>query len=141
MYGLLVLATYLTTALAAPTLSWTPALGSFYAAVDSHIQNARRDGTVTPPTCDLSKAVQPVAPTPLPVPDPSWTLSEVVIGRGVQVSSPSLFPIYHSTKLTFQPRTTLALSHQKTSSPLLLVPLHHCTMYPVWLPTTPTFSA
>lgn len=89
MHGLFVLATYLTTALAAPTLTWTPALGSFYAAVDAHIQNARRDNTITTaPTCDLSKAVQRVAPTPLPSPNPSWTLSEVVIGRGVQVSLP-----------------------------------------------------
>lgn len=36
------------------------------------------------PSCDLSKAQQPVAPTPLPSPDPSWKLATVAIGRGVQ---------------------------------------------------------
>ena len=80
-----------TSALAAPLVSWSPALGEFYAAIDRHIQIARQDGSVTsPPTCDLSRAVQPVAPTPLPTPDPSWTLSEVVVGRGVQVCIPSI---------------------------------------------------
>lgn len=76
-----------TSVLAAPLASWSPALGEFYAAVDRHIQTARQAGSVTtPPTCDLSKAQMPVAPTPLPAPDPSWKLSEVVVGRGVQVS-------------------------------------------------------
>jgi len=86
MRGIIILATCLTSALAAPTLSWTPALGEFYTAVDRHIQVARRDGVVNPPTCDLSNAAQPVAPTPLPAPDPSWKLTQVAIGRGVQVS-------------------------------------------------------
>lgn len=75
--------TCITSALAAPLASWSPALGEFYAAIDKHIQLARQAGA-SPPTCDLSRAVQPTAPTPLPAPDPSWKLSEVVVGRGVQ---------------------------------------------------------
>lgn len=91
MRSVLALTACFTSALAAPLVSWSPALGEFYAAVDRHIQIARQSGsTSTPPTCDLSKAVQPVAPTPLPSPGPGWTLAEVVIGRGVQVST--LFP-------------------------------------------------
>lgn len=85
MQSLILLVTFLCTALAAPLASWSPALGEFYALVDKHVQIARQDGTANPPTCDLSRAVQPVAPTPLPTPDPSLVLKEVVIGRGVQV--------------------------------------------------------
>lgn len=93
-------------------MSWSPALGEFYALVDKHIQIARQDGTANPPTCDLSRAVQPVAPTPLPAPDPSWKLKEVVIGRGVQVCNPLLCSNDH---LTNNPhRTTPAQTPQKT---------------------------
>ncbi|KAK5938305.1 hypothetical protein PMZ80_009275 [Knufia obscura] len=85
MKSILALGTVFTSALAAPLVSWSPALGEFYAAIDRHIQIARQDGPIgNPPTCDLSKAVQPIAPTPLPVPDPAWKLTEVVVGRGVQ---------------------------------------------------------
>lgn len=87
--------TLLSTALAAPLVSWSPALGEFYALVDKHIQVARQQGTANPPTCDLARAVQPVAPTPLPAPDPSWTLKEVVIGRGVQVCHPDTHHFVH----------------------------------------------
>lgn len=87
MKSIIYYSTFLTSALAAPLVSWSPALGEFYSAVDRHIQLARAEGTsANPPTCDLSKAQQPIAPTPLPTPDPSWTLTEVVVGRGVQVS-------------------------------------------------------
>ncbi|KAK5090224.1 hypothetical protein LTR05_000394 [Lithohypha guttulata] len=85
MRSIAFLSIFLSSALAAPLVSWSPALGEFYAAVDRHIQIARQAGAInSPPTCDLSKAVMPVAPTPLPLPDPSWRLSEVVVGRGVQ---------------------------------------------------------
>lgn len=87
MQPIILLTTLLSTALAAPMVSWSPALGEFYALIDKHVQIARQEGTNGPPTCDLSRAVQPVAPTPLPVPDSSLTLREVVIGRGVQVCS------------------------------------------------------
>lgn len=97
MKSVLALGTLFSSALAAPLVSWSPALGEFYAAVDRHIQLARQEGTVAnPPTCDLSKAVQPVAPTPLPAPGPSWSLAEVVIGRGVQVCSPTTFTQAHT---------------------------------------------
>lgn len=101
MRSILALGTLLTSTFAAPLVSWSPALGEFYAAVDRHIQVARQDGTVaSPPTCDLSKAVQPIAPTPLPTPDPSWTLTEVVVGRGVQVCLPLSFSHVQDTNLT-----------------------------------------
>lgn len=34
--------------------------------------------------CDLSKAVMPIAPTPLPIPSSGLTLAHVAIGRGTQ---------------------------------------------------------
>lgn len=96
MKSTLALGILFSSALAAPLASWSPALGEFYAAVDRHIQLARQQGKVAnPPVCDLSKAVQPVAPTPLPAPDPSWTLAEVVVGRGVQVCSFTDFAQIH----------------------------------------------
>lgn len=85
MQPIVLLSAFLSTALAAPLVSWSPALGEFYSLVDKHVQMARQEGTSNPPTCDLSRAVQPVAPTPLPAPDAGWKLKEVVIGRGVQV--------------------------------------------------------
>ena len=92
MKSILALSTLLSSVLSAPLVAWSPALGEFYAAIDRHIQVARQDGTVAnPPTCDLSKAVQPIAPTPLPNPDPSWSLAEVVVGRGVQVCSSIIY--------------------------------------------------
>lgn len=100
MKSILALGTVFTSALAAPLVSWSPALGEFYAAIDRHIQIARQDGPIgNPPTCDLSKAVQPIAPTPLPVPDPAWKLTEVVVGRGVQVST--ALPYLPETQLTY----------------------------------------
>lgn len=48
-----------------------------------HVWTAREQSAF--PQCDLSRASQPVAPTPLPSPDPSIVLREVVIGRGIQV--------------------------------------------------------
>ena len=86
--GHLVLATCLTSALAAPTLQWTPALGEYYTTVDRHIQAARQAGALNVPSCDMSKAVMPASTTPLPAPEEGWTLSEVVIGRGTQVCHP-----------------------------------------------------
>lgn len=79
--------------LAVPTQTisyqWSPELAEFYSAVDNHIQKARARGlTLQPPTCDLSNAVMPVAPTPLPTPAPGLILREVAIGRGVQVRAP-----------------------------------------------------
>ena len=79
----IIFTTFIATSLAAPLVQWSPALGEFYAAVDRHIQIARQAGS-PPPTCDLSKAVLPTAPTPLPAPNADWILSEVVVGRGVQ---------------------------------------------------------
>jgi hypothetical protein len=84
--------------LAVPTQTisyqWSPELAEFYSAVDNHIQKARARGlTLQPPTCDLSNAVMPVAPTPLPTPAPGLILREVAIGRGVQVRAPPQPPL------------------------------------------------
>lgn len=92
---------FIASALAAPTINWTPALGEFYSAVDAHIREARQNGAngaVYPQSCDLSKAQLPSAPTALPAPDPSWYLSSVVVGRGVQnytcsSASPNIKPV------------------------------------------------
>jgi len=88
MKSLLFLTSLVAVTLAAPTQSsyeWTPALAEFYSVVDKHIQDARAAGVPTPPTCDLTNAKMPVAPTPLPVPAAGLKLSAVVIGRGQQV--------------------------------------------------------
>ena len=79
--------------LAVPTQTisyqWSPQLAEFYSAVDNHIQKARARGLISQlSTCDLSDAVMPVAPTPLPSPTPGLILREVTIGRGVQVRGP-----------------------------------------------------
>src|SRR5450755_3358621 len=81
-----------------PTTSyqWSPELAEFYSAVDNHIQHAKARGlTQQPPTCDLSNAVMPVAPTPLPSPEPGLILREVTIGRGVQVRCPYVSLPHH----------------------------------------------
>jgi len=87
------LLTFATASLAAPTQTvkdrstydWSPALAEFYSVVDRHIQEARSVSSYPfPPTCDLSKAQMPAAPTPLPSPGPGATLDLVVIGRGIQ---------------------------------------------------------
>ena len=91
--SLVLLGSLATLGLAAPTQTisyqWSPELAEFYSAVDNHIQKARARGmTQQPPTCNLSNAVMPVAPTPLPSPAPGLILREVAIGRGVQVRGP-----------------------------------------------------
>jgi hypothetical protein len=84
--------------LAAPTQTtsyqWSPELADFYSAVDNHIQQAKARGlTQQPPTCDLSNAVMPVAPVPLPSPASGLILREVTIGRGIQVRRPPPQPL------------------------------------------------
>jgi hypothetical protein len=79
--------------LAAPTQTTSyqrsPKLVDFYSVVDNHIHQAKTRGlTQQPPTCDLTHAVMPVAPVPLPSPEPGLILREVTIGRGVQVRLP-----------------------------------------------------
>lgn len=66
--------------------SWAPVLQSYYQAVGKHVAEIRttRKNILSIP-CDLSQAVQPVAPSPLPT--PSLTLTHVAIGRGTQVSN------------------------------------------------------
>lgn len=125
MRSVVAFATVFASALAAPLVSWSPALGEFYAAVDRHIQVARQAGSINnPPTCDLSRAVQPVAPTPLPTPDPSWKLAEVVIGRGVQVSISSLAAEACTNQAC---RTIPAPKHLRMSSQKPSEPSHHFT--------------
>jgi hypothetical protein len=96
--SLILLGSLASLGLAVPTQTisyqWSPELAEFYSAVDNHIQKARARGlTLQPPTCDLSNAVMPVAPTPLPTPAPGLILREVAIGRGVQVRAPSTTPV------------------------------------------------
>ena len=67
--------------------SWSAPLARFYQEVDKSIQEARKSPDFpNPPACDMSKASMPVAPTPLPGPNPDTYLSHVAIGRGIQVS-------------------------------------------------------
>ena len=81
-------------ALSAPTKSlvgevskWSPELAAFYSTVGKHVQEVRStQGYGSSPTCDLSTAQMPLAPTPLPLPDAGLSLKHVAIGRGVQVS-------------------------------------------------------
>ena len=92
------LCAYAAVALSAPTISWTPELGAYYAAVGNHIRVARSSNTIAPPTCDLSKVTMPVAPTPLP--SPTGTLQQIVLGRGVQVGSHNFNKLISSLTLT-----------------------------------------
>lgn len=74
--------------LAAPTASkgtyeWTPTLAGYMDVVFRYIQEAKDTGAAL--TCDLSAAVIPNAPQPLPSPS-NLTLEHVALGRGVQVS-------------------------------------------------------
>jgi len=89
-------------ALSAPTKSllgevseWSPELAAFYSTVDKHVQEVRSTANYgSSPTCDLSAAQMPQAPTPLPLPDPGLSLRHVAIGRGIQVGG------RHSMRLT-----------------------------------------
>jgi Protein of unknown function (DUF2990) len=73
--------------------SWSAPLARFYQEVDKTIQEAKRSPNYpNPPPCDMSKASMPVAPTPLPSPDPDTFLSHIAIGRGVQVRPFYPFP-------------------------------------------------
>lgn len=86
--------------------SWSAPLARFYQEVDKRIQEARQSPDFpNPPACDMSKASMPVAPTPLPGPDPATYLSHVAIGRGIQVSPCRLVSSF--TRLTHY-RTTPA---------------------------------
>ncbi|OCT49952.1 malate dehydrogenase [Cladophialophora carrionii] len=79
----ILLASMATSLMAAPTkTSWTPALAGYFDVVFKYIQEAKTEGRASA-TCDLSKAVMPVAPTPLPFP-PGLVLEHVALGRGVQ---------------------------------------------------------
>ena len=102
MKSLLLFATFLATSLvsAAPwgdqrdEYAWSPALAGYYEKVALHIQEAKNSGS-GPPSCDLTGAAPPAAPTPLPGPD-GLVLAHVAVGRGVQVSrfsrSATVFP-------------------------------------------------
>ncbi|KIW18829.1 hypothetical protein PV08_03118 [Exophiala spinifera] len=86
MKSLFTIACLATSVLAAPappkgTFEWTPTLAGYMDVVFSYIQAAKAGAPS--PTCDLSKAAMPVAPTPLPTPA-GLTLDHVALGRGVQ---------------------------------------------------------
>lgn len=69
---------------------WAPALEKYYRAVGKHVAEIRTTEDVSKilSTCDLTQAVQPVAPSPLPAPAAGLTLIHVALGRGTQVSQP-----------------------------------------------------
>ncbi|MCJ1366224.1 hypothetical protein MMC16_005350 [Acarospora aff. strigata] len=63
---------------------WAPSLEKYYKAVGKHVADIRdTKNSLTSIPCDLTKAVQPIAPTPLPPPT-DRTLTHVAIGRGTQ---------------------------------------------------------
>jgi hypothetical protein len=99
-------------------------------------------GTFTstgPPTCELANAVMPVAPTPLPSPEPGLILREVTIGRGVQVCRRLHPSLYLPHALTLCPdRTTPAPSPLQTTPPSPSAPSPPSTTPPVLPPTTQT---
>ncbi|RVX66649.1 hypothetical protein B0A52_09400 [Exophiala mesophila] len=89
MRYLTIIAALAATSFAAPTpealrgsTEWSPTLAGYFDLVYKHIKDARQRGG-KPPTCDLSKASLPVAPTPLDF-LPDYTLEHVAIGRGTQ---------------------------------------------------------
>ncbi|TKA66168.1 hypothetical protein B0A55_11476, partial [Friedmanniomyces simplex] len=59
---------------------WTPSASASYLEFGKRFPGADSNA----PTCDLSQAVMPAAPTPLPAPASGLTLSHVAIGRGTQ---------------------------------------------------------
>jgi hypothetical protein len=92
-YTLLV-AAMATSIMAAPTpqnFEWNPTLAGYFNVVFQYIQQAGQPGRPSP-TCDLSRAAMPIAPTPLPTPPSSLVLDHVAIGRGVQVCLSSQTP-------------------------------------------------
>ena len=120
----LLLASLAALGLAAPTpttsYQWSSELAQFYSVVDKHIEQVRaRQLTQEPPTCGLSNAVMPVAPTPLPSPDSSLILREVTIGRGVQVRRPQPILFHaHSLTLVRQNYTCAVASPEYTPVPI-----------------------
>jgi hypothetical protein len=123
------------------TYEWSPALAEFYTVVDRHIQEARAaPGFPQPPACDLSEAVMPVGPTPLPAPNPGDMLAHVAIGRGVQVCNPQAGVAQH--RLIY-PRTTHAPippppPSPSAPSPLSTTPPASPHRIPTSLPSSPT---
>ncbi|KAK5128764.1 hypothetical protein LTR85_000097 [Meristemomyces frigidus] len=59
---------------------WTPSSASSYLEFGKRYPGSN----TAAPTCDLSQAVLPTAPTPLPAPAAGLSLSHVAIGRGTQ---------------------------------------------------------
>ncbi|KAK5554981.1 hypothetical protein LTR46_007185 [Exophiala xenobiotica] len=83
LFSLACLATSILAAPAPPkgTFEWTPTLAGYMDVVFHYIQQAKAGAAS--PTCDLSNAAMPVAPTPLPTPS-GLSLEHVALGRGVQ---------------------------------------------------------
>ncbi|KAI9886008.1 MAG: hypothetical protein M1823_002175 [Watsoniomyces obsoletus] len=64
---------------------WAPPVRNYYESIGKKVAVIRDlPSFPNPPPCDLSKAVMPTAPTPLPPPGPGLKLAHVVIGRGTQ---------------------------------------------------------
>lgn len=87
------------------TFEWTPTLAGYFDVVFQYIQQAKAPGAPSP-TCDLSRASMPIAPTPLPSPD-GMILEHVAVGRGVQVCVSSFvdnIPMLTATELYMRQR-------------------------------------
>ncbi|OAL39058.1 hypothetical protein AYO20_01809 [Fonsecaea nubica] len=82
----MLLASLAPTLMAAPltrdAFEWTPTLAGYFDVVFQYMQQAKTPGSPSP-TCDVSKAAMPIAPTPLPSPS-GLVLEHVAVGRGVQ---------------------------------------------------------
>ncbi|KAK3117817.1 hypothetical protein LTR53_000366 [Teratosphaeriaceae sp. CCFEE 6253] len=95
-----------------------------------------------PPTCDLSQASMPVAPTPLPAPAAGLSLSHVAVGRGTQnytcdLSNTTAVPVPVGAVATLFNVSCLA-----ASAPTLLAQLPAIALnLPVPAPTDPSSPA
>ncbi|KAI9791409.1 MAG: hypothetical protein M1816_003977 [Peltula sp. TS41687] len=141
--------------------SWTPVVRAYFEAVGKKFAKAREAPNFPgAPPCDLSKAMMPIAPTPLPPPSDGLTLTHVAIGRGTQnytcapgaskpVAAGALAKLYNATctaatypdLLALVPNAVLSFNtpsdDDKTMSPSsLFLSGHH--YFPD--PTTPVFD-
>ena len=71
-------------------LPWSPTLADYYSKVETHVQDLKRSSDSMGVSCNLAGVQMPAAPTPLPKPNPDYSLLHVAIGRGVQVSTTRL---------------------------------------------------
>lgn len=112
---------------------WAPALERYYQAVGKHVAEIRtaKDVSNILSTCDLTQAVQPVAPSPLPAPAAGLSLAHVALGRGTQVSDTLCLCALTEHQLTFI-RITLARERHRRMHRRSSAPQHRYTMHPAY---------